>query len=146
MSSIFQRLKHVRIRNSAILRKFKDKMLQIRTLLLAPLYSPLLAMGSRGEPCSDGAGSSRSWRPCCSPRTGRCRCPCVAVRAAPWERKTSVADPEDPYVYRPPGSGSISTWYGSGFGSGSFYHQAKIGRKTFLATILCLLYDFLSLM
>ncbi len=47
-------------------------------------YSPLLARDSRGEPCSDGAGSSRSWRPCCSPRIGRCRCPCVVARAVPW--------------------------------------------------------------
>ncbi len=41
----------------------------------------------------------------------------------------SVADPDpsDPYVFGPlgPGSGSISQSYGSG----SFYHQAKIGRK-----------------
>jgi hypothetical protein len=36
-------------------------------------------------------------------------------------RLDSVADP---YVFGPPGSGSIRTRYGSG--SGSFYHQAKI--------------------
>jgi hypothetical protein len=38
----------------------------------------------------------------------------------------SVADPDppDPYVFGPPGSGSISQRYGSG--SGFFYHQAKI--------------------
>jgi hypothetical protein len=34
---------------------------------------------------------------------------------------TSVADP-DPRVFGPPGSGSISQRYGSGSGSGSFYH------------------------
>jgi hypothetical protein len=34
----------------------------------------------------------------------------------------SVADP-DPYVFGPPGSGSVSQMYGSG--SGSFYHQSK---------------------
>ncbi len=40
----------------------------------------------------------------------------------------SVADPEsDPYVSRPPGSGSISMRSGSGSGSG--YHPAKIVRK-----------------
>jgi hypothetical protein len=31
----------------------------------------------------------------------------------------------DPRVFWPPGSGSISQRYGSGSGSGSFYHQAK---------------------
>jgi hypothetical protein len=44
---------------------------------------------------------------------------------------TSVADPH-PYVLRPPGSGSgfrsSRTRYGSG--SGSFYNQAKIIKKT----------------
>ncbi len=39
--------------------------------------------------------------------------------------RTSVADP-DPYVFGPPGSGSVSQRYGSG----SFHHQAKIVRKT----------------
>jgi hypothetical protein len=39
----------------------------------------------------------------------------------------SVADPDpsDPYVFGPPGSGS-----------GSFYHQAKIVRKTLIPTVL----------
>jgi hypothetical protein len=48
----------------------------------------------------------------------------------------SVADPNpsDPYVFGPPGSGSISQKYGSG--SGSFYHQAKIVRKTLIPTAL----------
>jgi hypothetical protein len=53
----------------------------------------------------------------------------------------SVADPNpDPQVFGPPGSGSISQRYGSGFGSssgsGSFYHHAKIVRKTLIPTIL----------
>jgi hypothetical protein len=61
----------------------------------------------------------------------------------------SVADPDpnpdDPYVFRPPrsGSGSISQRYGSR--SGSFYHQAKIVRKTLIPTALWLLFNFLSL-
>jgi len=63
---------------------------------------------------------------------------------------TSVADPDsnpdpdppDPHVFGPP-SGSISQRYGSG--SGSFYHQAKIVRKTVDPTALWLLFDFLSL-
>jgi hypothetical protein len=42
------------------------------------------------------------------------------------EHFSSVADPEpDPYVFGPPGSGSISTTSGSG----SIYLQAKIVRK-----------------
>ncbi len=53
---------------------------------------------------------------------------------------SSVADPDppDPHVFGPPGSGSgsISQRYGSGFGSGSSYHQAKIIRKTFIPTDL----------
>jgi hypothetical protein len=31
------------------------------------------------------------------------------------------------------------------YGSGSFYHQAKVVRKTLIPTVLLLLYDFLSL-
>jgi hypothetical protein len=46
---------------------------------------------------------------------------------------SSVAD-SDTYVFGSPGSGSgfISQKYGSGF----FYHQSKIGRKTLLPTVL----------
>jgi hypothetical protein len=35
-----------------------------------------------------------------------------------------------------PGSGSISLRCGSGSGSGSFYHHAKIVRKTMIPTVL----------
>jgi hypothetical protein len=53
------------------------------------------------------------------------------------------------YASGPPGFGSISTRYGSGFrsvsGSESFYQQAKIVRKTLNPTVLLLLSDFLSL-
>jgi hypothetical protein len=47
---------------------------------------------------------------------------------------TSFADSDslDPYVFRSPGSVSASQMYGSG--SGSFYHQAKMLRKTFIPT------------
>ncbi len=56
---------------------------------------------------------------------------------------TRVADP-DPFVFGPPGSGSISRMYGSG--SGSLYHQPKIVRKTLIpSTFLILHFDFLSL-
>ncbi len=58
------------------------------------------------------------------------------------ERIVADPDPSDLYVFGPPGSGSISQRYGSGFGS--FYHQAKIVRKTLIPTALWLLYDFLS--
>ncbi len=59
--------------------------------------------------------------------------------------RNSVADPDpsDPYVFGPPGSvsGSISQRHGSGF----FYRQAKIVRKTMIPTVLLILFDFLSL-
>ncbi len=56
---------------------------------------------------------------------------------------SSVADPDpsDPYVFGPPGSGSVSQMYRSG----SFHHQAKIVRKTLIPTVLWFLFDFLSL-
>jgi hypothetical protein len=55
----------------------------------------------------------------------------------------SVADPDpDPHVFEPPGSGSTSQRYGSGSGSGSFYHHAKIVRKTLIPTILWLFLTF----
>jgi len=31
------------------------------------------------------------------------------------------------------------------YGSGSFHHQAKTAKKTFISTVLRLLFDFLSL-
>jgi hypothetical protein len=51
------------------------------------------------------------------------------------------------------GSGSLSFWisririlnYFYRSGSGSFHHQAKMERKTLISTVLCLLYDLLSL-
>jgi hypothetical protein len=70
----------------------------------------------------------------------------------------SVADPDpdpvyppDPHVFGPPGSGSTGQRNGSGSGScsgsgsGSFYHHAKIVRKTLIPTIFFTLFDFLSL-
>ncbi len=56
----------------------------------------------------------------------------------------SVEDPSpDPSVFGSSGFVSISQRYGSGYGS--FYHQAKIVRKTLISTVLWLLYAFLSL-
>jgi hypothetical protein len=40
-------------------------------------------------------------------------------------------DPPDPHVLEPSGSGSIS----QRCGSGSFYHQAKVVRKTLIPTV-----------
>ncbi len=56
----------------------------------------------------------------------------------------SVADP-DPHLFGPPGSGSSSQRYGSE--SGSFYHRAKIVRKTLIPSsyYFVTLLDFLSL-
>ncbi len=46
-----------------------------------------------------------------------------------------VAGPDpDPYVFGPPGSGSVGQRYGSGYGS--FYHQAKTVRKPLIPTVL----------
>jgi hypothetical protein len=47
---------------------------------------------------------------------------------------SSVADPDppDPYVSGPPGFGSSSQRYGSG----SFYHHAKIVSKNLVPTVL----------
>jgi hypothetical protein len=47
---------------------------------------------------------------------------------------TSIAnpDPPDPHFFGPPGSGSISLRYGSG----PFYHHAKIVRKSLIPTFL----------
>ncbi len=60
--------------------------------------------------------------------------------------KTSVVDPDpdtpDPHVFGPPGSGSTSQRYGSGFGSWSFYLHAKIVRKTSIPTSI--LWPFLT--
>jgi hypothetical protein len=41
-------------------------------------------------------------------------------------------DPPDPHVFGPPGSGSGSI--SQSYGSGSFYHKAKIVRKTLIPT------------
>jgi hypothetical protein len=51
--------------------------------------------------------------------------------------------PQDPHVFGPPGSGSISQRFGSG--SGSFSPKARIVRKTLIFTVLLLPFDFLSL-
>jgi hypothetical protein len=57
------------------------------------------------------------------------------------ETESLDTDPSDPYVFGQSGCGFISQRYGSG----SFYHQAKIVSKTLIPTVLCLLIDLLSL-
>jgi hypothetical protein len=54
----------------------------------------------------------------------------------------SVPDPDspDPHVFGPSGSGSGST--SQRYGSGSFYHHAKIVRKTLIPTVLRLFLTF----
>jgi hypothetical protein len=49
---------------------------------------------------------------------------------------TSFPDPPDTHVFGPPGSESGFTSQRYGSGSGSFYHQAKIVRKTLIPTVL----------
>jgi hypothetical protein len=46
-------------------------------------------------------------------------------------------DPDDPYIFWPPGSGFVGPRYGSGSGSGSgsFNHQAEIARKTLIPPV-----------
>jgi hypothetical protein len=47
--------------------------------------------------------------------------------------RTSVGVPD---IFGPPGSGSIRTRHGCGYGSESFSHQEKIVRKTLIPTVL----------
>ncbi len=68
----------------------------------------------------------------------------ISLKSTVPNIQNSVPDPNldpDPHVFGPPGSGSTSQRYGSG----SFYHQAKIVRKTLIPIVLWLLLDFLSL-
>jgi hypothetical protein len=74
----------------------------------------------------------------CDIEIDKCRLALMRARL-----KSSVADPNpDPHAFGPPGSGSTSQRYGSGSGtcsgsgSGSFYHHAKIVRKTLIPIIL----------
>jgi hypothetical protein len=65
-----------------------------------------------------------------------------SVRTSIEEPATnSVPDPDpnpsDPYVFGNPESGSSGLSYGNGFdsGSGSFFHQIKIVRKSLIPTV-----------
>jgi len=66
----------------------------------------------------------------CSGGTGivsYCVYRCHAIPTIYFRVKSSVGDP-DPHVFGPPGyrSGSISQWYWSGYGSGSFPFLIKV--------------------
>jgi hypothetical protein len=61
---------------------------------------------------------------------------CTVLTLSYGTNAYSVPDPPDPHVFGPPGSGSGSTSQRYGSGSGSFYHLAKIVRKTLIPTIL----------
>jgi hypothetical protein len=50
-------------------------------------------------------------------------------------------DPPDSHVFGPPGSESTSQRYGSG--SGFFYHQAKIVRKTLIPYCFVISFELL---
>jgi len=59
---------------------------------------------------------------------GQCRVGYLLIKV-----KVPVVDPDqNPYDLEPPGSGSV----GQKCGSGSFYHQAKIDRKTWITSVL----------
>ncbi len=93
-------------------------------------------------PSSTRASARGRWAP---PTSGRILSPDRATSAATsstrWTRSGKRTwnkiqclpqccgdpDPQDPYVFGPPGSGSISKWPGSG----SFYYQAKIVINAF---------------
>jgi hypothetical protein len=57
---------------------------------------------------------------------------CFLVNIIYVQVTSSVMDPDPDLVFGPPGSESISQRYGPG----SFYHQAKIVRKTLIPTVL----------
>jgi hypothetical protein len=50
--------------------------------------------------------------------------------------KQAVLGIRDPHVFGPPGSGSGSGSINQRYGSGSFYHQAIIVRKTLIPAVL----------
>jgi hypothetical protein len=84
-----------------------------------------------------------TWTPCLSSDQGTAR-----VNGIQYVR-SSVADPNpdpsNPYVFGPPGFGSVFISQRHGSRSGSFYHQATKVRKTLIPIVLLLLVDFLSL-
>jgi len=65
----------------------------------------------------------------------------MLTRCPLWDSVADLEPNPDPYVFGPPWSGSISQRYGSG----SFYHQEKIVRKTLILTVCDFFLTFLSL-
>jgi hypothetical protein len=92
---------------------------------MADLYAP-----GRAE-CRHTSRYPREVRRCCRAAADPQLPACIIIIR---RDQGSVAnpDPSDLYVLGPPGSGSVSQRYGSG----SFYHQAKIVIKPFIPTVL----------
>jgi hypothetical protein len=63
--------------------------------------------------------------------TDRGKCSFPSVLFCDGEGMASSFVDSDQYVFGPPGSGSV----GQRYGSGSFYHQAKITRKTLIPIV-----------
>jgi hypothetical protein len=119
---------------------------------LPPLCFPRSRCAARRPACTLSRRSS-TWCDACSPPPTQRRGTATSSSSLPgtssgtsgmsshekphpnYSLITSVGDPtpQDPYVFGPPGSGF-----------GSFNHQAKIGSKTLIPTVLWLLSDVLS--
>ncbi len=69
----------------------------------------------------------------------------LIVKYAKVSIVTSVADPDPTPTPDPGPSDPFVLFSGYGSGSGSFYHQAKIVRKTMIPSALWLLFDFISM-
>ncbi len=94
----------------------------------------------RWDPWCASCWAAWLWTPCCAVWALSQSYAALSVRSllqcvyrTEREHTCRVADPDPqyPYVLGPPGSGS-------------FFRQAKIVRKTLILTVLRLLYDFLS--
>jgi hypothetical protein len=71
----------------------------------------------------------------------------LRIRIREAQKHVDPVDPDPEHckkmdVFGPPGSGSTSQRYGSGSGSGTFYYNAKIVRKTLIPTIVRLFLNF----
>jgi hypothetical protein len=73
-------------------------------------YHPLCSLDASCPPASSGS------------RTSTYLCVLHVILPSSVADPDPNPDPPDPRVFWPPGSRSISQRYGSGYGSGSFYH------------------------
>ncbi len=95
-----------------------------------------------GSNTSCTSGSWEGWD--CPTSMGRNK---VSISKAGTNKQDQIfTSVPDPRVFGPPGSGSTSQRFGSGScsgsGSGSFFHHAKIVKKTLIPTILWLFFTF----